>query len=158
MPDEYLLDEDAARRLRDEFLSDALPVRFAGPVSFVAAGEEWPVVQVDAHSRPDVADLARVDQSEGLQRGRRPPMRYLFVDGQGYMEFVVEITDPVACQFKFVLQWPVHETVFTAMLSRGVLVFTVGALEDALADGIGMRINQTELGQVLTTWRTLREP
>src|SRR5919205_957287 len=150
MPDEHRLHEATARRLRDDVLREALPVRFAGPYTFVFNGttETWPVVQVEANARPDVADLARVQQAEGLHRARRPPFRYLFVDGQGYMEFVVQITDPVACHFSFVLVWPTHAALFTAMLERGVVLFTTGRLAEAVTQGIGMAINQPELEQV----------
>ncbi len=159
MPDEHQLDEATARSLRDAVLRAALPVRFAGPYTFVHGGtpETWPVVQVDASTRPDVADLARVQHSEGLHRARRPPFRYLFVDGQGYMEFVVEITDPVACHFRFVLAWPTHAAMFTAMLEQGVVLFTSGPLAEAVRHGIGMAINQPELEQVVARWRTLRD-
>ena len=160
MPDEHRLDAATVRRRRDAVLRAALPVRFAGPYTFVVddTTETWPVVQVEANARPDVADLARVQQSEGLHRARRPPFRYLFVDGQGYMEFVVEITDPVACHFTFVLAWPIHAALFTAMLDQGVVLFTSGPLADAVTHGIGMAINQPELEQVVARWRTLRDP
>jgi hypothetical protein len=159
MADEHRLDEATVRRLRDAVLRAALPVRFAGPYTFVFGDttETWPVVQVEARARPDVADLARVQQSEGLHRARRPPFRYLFVDGQGYMEFVVEITDPVACHFTFVLAWPTHAALFTAMLAQGVVLFTSGPLAEAVRHGIGMAINQPELEQVVARWRTLRD-
>ncbi len=155
MAEEHRLDEEAARRLRAEFLADALPVRFAGPVILLTHGsrETYPVVQLEASGRPDVADLVRVQHSEGLQQGRRPPFRYLFVDGHGYMEFALEITDPVTCRFKFVLEWPNHAAVFTAMLERGVLAVTTTRPEDAGTDGIGMTINQPELRHVLGIWQ-----
>ncbi len=155
MAEEHRLDEEAARRLRAEFLADALPVRFAGPITLATQGSggTYPVVQLEASDRPDVADLVRVHHSEGLEQGRRPPFRYLFVDGQGYMEFALEITDPVTCRFKFVLEWPKHAAVFTAMLERGVLAVTTTRPDDAWADGIGMTINQPELRHVLGIWQ-----
>ncbi len=155
MAEEHQLDKAAARRLRADFLADALPVRFAGPVTLVTPGsrETYPVVQLEASDRPDVADLVRMHHSEGLEQGRRPPFRYLFVDGHGYMEFALEITDPVTCRFKFVLEWPEHAAVFTAMLERGILAVTTARPEDARTDGIGMTIKQPELRHVLGTWQ-----
>ena len=155
MAEEHRLDEEAARRLRAEFLADALPVRFAGPITLATQGSHvtYPVVQLDAGDPPDVADLMRVRHSEGLEQGRRPPFRYLFVDGQGYMEFALEITEPVTCRFTFVLEWPEHAAVFTAMLERGILVVTTARPEDAGTDGIGMTINQPELHHVLGIWQ-----
>jgi hypothetical protein len=155
MAAEHRLDGEAARRLRAEFLADALPVRFAGPVTVVThgIGDSYAVVQLEASDRPDVADLVRVHHAEGLEQGRRPPFRYLFVDGHGYMEFALEITDPVTCRFTFVLEWPEHAAVFTAMLERGILVVTTARPEDAGTDGIGMTINQPELRHVLGIWQ-----
>jgi hypothetical protein len=73
------------------------------------------------------------------------------------MEFVVEITDPVACHFTFVLAWPTHAALFTAMLEQGVVLFTTGPLAEAVTQGIGMAINQPELEQVVTRWHALRD-
>jgi hypothetical protein len=71
------------------------------------------------------------------------------------MEFVVEITDPVACHFSFVLAWPTHAALFTALLDQGVVLFTTGPLAEAVTQGIGMAINQPELEQVVARWRAL---
>ncbi len=152
------LDEELVRRLRDELLQEGLPVRFARPVPFLVGGkrEDWPVVLVDASTRPDVADLCRVARAEGsIQRGGHPPFRYLFADGRGYMELASTITDPVNCAFKFALVWPEYYDMFTLMLSRGALLFTTDSVEEAMAKGIRMRINRDELRYVLANWLVL---
>ena len=160
MTDAQRLDEETVRRLRDELLEEALPVRFAHPVPFLIQGQrqDWPVVLVDARARPDVADLCRVARAEGsIQSRGHPPFRYLFVDGHGYMELASTITDPVNCAFKFALVWPRYWAMFTLMLRRGALLFTTDNVEDALDHGITMKINQVEIRYVLANWLVLRD-
>ena len=49
----------------------------------------------------------------------------------------------------FVLAWPPHAALFTAMLEQGVVLFTTGPLADAVTQGIGMTINQPDLAEVV---------
>jgi hypothetical protein len=157
--DSRWLSEKEARRIRDELLKAALPIRFAGPFSTDAGGgvRQVPLVRLDATTRPDVADLFRVAAAEGHQARTESAFRYLFLDGQGYMEVNVEISDPVTCAFTFVLRWPEHRELFELMLRGHPLMFTAtSAAGQPETRALGFKITPAELQPVIATWRRLR--
>ena len=157
--DSRWLDGNEARHILDELLKAALPIRFAGPFSTNAGGDvkELPLVQLDATARPDVADLFRVAAAEGHQSRTESAFRYLFLDGHGYMEVNVEISDPVTCAFTFVLRWPEHRALFELMLQGQPLMFTAASAPgQPQTRALGFKITASELQPVIATWRRLR--
>ena len=112
----------AARRLRDEFFGDALPVVFAGAVRVTLPDGETqnrPFVQLDVAEHPDIAAAFQAVHVHGLEQDQSDtPYRYVFVDGHGYMATTLTIPVPVASKFSFVLVWPDHQDVFD-LLQQG---------------------------------------
>ena len=154
------VDDNEARRIRDEMLHTALPVVFAGPllVETERTTETLPVVQLDPTGRPDVVDMFRVVQVEGIQAGSDVPPRYVLCDGHGYRETTIAISDPVELVFKFVLAWPEHDTVFKLMLQRRQLIITTRSVEEHIEGGdlLVTTIAANELQSALESWQTLR--
>ena len=153
--------DDEARRLREDLLSDALPIRMAGPRT-VEVGDmelELPFVQLDASSRPDADDLFRVVAAEGTQAQMASIFRYLLIGDRAYMEINVRLSDPVSCAFKFVLQWPAHRPLFDLMLIQGQLFFSTKDLSpEHQASTLGVKIPRPELEPILDLWRQRLDP
>ncbi len=150
------LSPDEARRLHEELLAHALPVRFAGPRSVDLGGVdlEVPLVQLDANSRPEVDDLFRVVAAEGHQPQMRSVFRYLLRGSLGYMEINVTLADPVSCAFTFVLEWPAHKDLFELILIQEQLLFTTQTLNrEHNARVLGIKIGRDELQPILNMWR-----
>src|SRR3712207_5703342 len=126
-----------ARRIRDEMLHSALPVVCAGPllVETERAIETLPCVHLDPTGRPDVTDLFRVVQTEGIQARSDVQPRYVFYAQHGYRETTIAISDPVALVFKFVLVWPEHGAVFDLILQRHQLIITTRPVDAQLERG-----------------------
>jgi len=161
MPDTHWLDEAAARRLRADLLSGALPIRVTLPLTFVVhdTPTEWLALQLDATGRLEVADAFRVIAAEGMQAHSHAHSRYLFFEECGYMELTFTIADPVTCRFKVVVTWPAQRHVFDEMLRCDGLLVTTGSVRK-LRDGgtldtgaLGLQIDQAEVGQLVAVWR-----
>lgn len=155
----YRLDEDEARRMRDEFFDGALPILEAEVLQIVwgdpaNAPEEIAAVRLDASGRPDVADLSRVIQADGIQTRSADPNRYVRCEGKGYMVLSTRIIDPVAITFKFVLTWPDYDHIFQAILRTGALYTTTEAFAPAFANGraLGCRVERHELEAAMGSW------
>ncbi len=155
------LNRPAARRLRDELLDGAVPIVFAGPLRITrpdGASQEVPFVQLDVGGHPDVAALFRAVHAAGLrQETSDAPVRYVYVDGHGYMETTLGRTQPVACHFKVVLAWPELEEVFGVLARERLMLLTVAELQPGFdwRDAIGVRIGP-DLPGVLRAWEALR--
>ena len=134
-----------------------VPVKFAGPLTVLFEGNAQPeqiaVVQLDASNRPDVADLARVTRTEGIQRTGNPPFRYLLGNGDAGLLVELTITDPVECEFTFFLPWQQHEALFQLMIERGSFYLTAGDLDNTLKNSIGLSLSREELSNALRIWR-----
>ncbi len=154
------VDDNEARRIRDEMLWDALPVVLAGPlvVETERAIETLPCVYLDPTGRPDVTDLFRVVQTEGIQARSDVQPRYVFYAQHGYRETTIAISDPVALVFKFVLVWPEHQAVFDLILQRQQLIITTRPVDAPLERGdlLVTTIAVGELAVALESWQTLR--
>ncbi len=149
--------DEEARRLRNELLAEAVPVRRADPRSVDVGGlvVEVPFIQLDAASRPEVDDLFRVVAAEGSQPRMASVFRYLMLGGQGYMEINVTLADPVSCRFKFVLQWPAQRRIFELMLMHGQLFFSTRDLNARQETStLGLQIPRAELQPVIDLWRS----
>jgi hypothetical protein len=92
----YLSEEEAERYNRA-----VVPILRVEKVSFQtddpASHHAALLVRVDVSSRPDLVDLVRVVQQEGLQkRSDMPPMYEMRPRCEAFMQFL-EITDPPTC-------------------------------------------------------------
>jgi hypothetical protein len=115
--------------LARERLGDALPVRETG-IALVRTDRgpvRLPVLRLDAATRPDVRDLARVLRLEGehvLAAGWQS-----IADG-GRVWFVLDIgvTRPVSCRWRLVLPYGRHRAFLDTLAGHGVLAVTTGTL------------------------------
>jgi len=161
MADHRWFSRPAARRLRDEFLAEALPVAFAGAVRVTLPDgetEDRPFVQLAVAEHPDIAVAFQVVHARGLaQEHGDTPYRYVYVDGHGYLQATLPLPTPTPRACTVVLIWPDHQEVFDLLLQGQPLMETTKELRPPFdwRDAIGLRPGP-ELAGVLDEWRSLR--
>jgi hypothetical protein len=96
----------------------------------------------------------RVIAAEGHQPSMETAFRYLLRGNRGFLEISIVLTDPVACAFTFVLEWPAHSELFELILMQEQVLFTTQMLgKERDARVLVVRISRDELEPNLRFWR-----
>lgn len=128
------------RRLLRRYQREALPIRRAG---FLPLKGLWfPLLELDAARRPDVADLARIHRSEGAG-DTEVTCDGIVTSETVYARVDLALLRPVTCRFSLLFDVRQHFD-WLALVAR-LLVTTAATLDDA----IGWDLDTTTLTATL---------
>jgi hypothetical protein len=148
-----LLDGDTAQHI----LASMVPVRYAGPHMLQLAGKPEPkriaVIQLDITDRPDLADLARVMRSEGLQPRLSNPVMYNLGDNAA-MLLSLQMSAPVEIDATVIIPWSMYREFFFLLQELGVVYVALGAMEDLLTNSFALHLRIEELSIALAAWQS----